>query len=214
LWLIETDVFQLPQLHKHFNVTRHFKMTHPNLLSIFTLLFLTAITNASGQSTSNVQKTENKSEELAKFRKVFWDTPPKPVGFINDYENLFSDKEEVVLDSLIKNFEKRTTIQIAVITFDTTLTSSDSLDALTLRLANLWGVGQKDKNNGVVIGISKGYRKIRIQNGYGIEKILTDADTKVIMDTAFIPHFRKANYFKGTLNGLKALMATLVEKSQ
>lgn len=178
-----------------------------------TLLVLTAFTGASCQTTETVVKAETKSEELAKYRKAFWDNPPEPAGFINDYENLYTDREEIILDSLIKDFEKRTTIQIAVITLDTTLTSSDSLDALTLRLARHWGVGQKDKNNGVVIGISRGYRKMRIQNGYGIEKILSDAETKGIVDTAFIPHFRNGEYYEGTSKGLKTLMATLVEKS-
>lgn len=189
-------------------------MTIPKYFTILTLLCLTALTSALCQTTQSIPKPENKSEQLSKFRKRFWDTPPKPASFINDYENLFTDDEEKSLDSLIKDFEKRTTIQIAVITFDTTLTTSDSLDALTLRLGNLWGVGQKDKNNGIVIGISKGYRKMRIQNGYGIEKVITDAETKVIVDTAFLPYFKEANYFKGTFNGLTVLMARLLEKSQ
>lgn len=189
-------------------------MTLPKYLSILLLLFLTTFTSGSCQTIKNVPKPEDKSEQFSKLRKVFWDDPPKAAGFINDYENLFTDDEETTLDSLIKKFEKRTTIQIAVVTFDTTLTTTDSLDALTLRLANVWGIGQREKNNGVVIGISRGYRKMRIQNGYGIEKLITDAETKVIVDTAFIPHFRNGNYFEGTLHGLKILMATLLEKSQ
>ena len=189
-------------------------MTLPKYCSILTLLFLTAFKSASCQTTHDIPKPENKLGQLSEFRKAFWDDPPKAAGFINDYENLFTDDEEKILDSLIKDFEKRTTIQIAVITFDTTLTTSDSLDALTLRLGNIWGVGQKEKNNGVVIGISRGYRQMRIQNGYGIEKLITDADTKVIVDTGFIPDFRDGNYFKGTFTGLTVLMASLLEKSQ
>ena len=187
-------------------------MLHPKYLSILIFLALTSFTSTFCQTTKTTVKSETKSDEYRKSRKVFWDNPPDSAGFVNDYENLFTDHEEAILDSLIKNFEKTTTVQIVVITFDTTLTSSDSLDALTLRLGNHWGVGQKNKNNGVVIGISRGYRKMRIQNGYGMEKILSDAETKIIIDTVFIPHFRNGEYYEGTSNGLKILMATLVEK--
>ena len=178
-----------------------------------TICILTVTTTASCQA----QKKEDKTASTNKahtFRQIFWDSLPKPVGYVNDFENLYSDSEEEVLDSLMKNFESRTTIQIAVITIDTTMTTTDSLDALTLRFGNVWGVGQKDKNNGVTIGISQGYRRMRIQNGYGIEKILTDDETKQIIDTVFIPSFREAKYFDGTMNGLIALMKILEQRYQ
>ena len=184
-------------------------MTLPKYLSILTLLILTVTSTASCQTNRSSKTEDSTAQKLQLFRRIFWDNLPQPVGYVNDYENLYNDKEEKTLDSLIGDFEKRTTIQIAVVTFDTTMTTPDSLDALALRIARVWGVGQKDKNNGVVVGISKGYRQMRIQNGYGIEKVLTDAETKQIIDTAFIPSYREAKYFEGTLQGLQALMATL-----
>lgn len=147
-------------------------------------------------------------------QQSFWDSLPQPKGHINDFENIFSQEEVSVLDSALVQFEKKTTIQIAVITFDSTMTTSGSLPALTLKIANHWGIGQKEKNNGVMIGISKFYRQMRIQNGLGISKILTDAETNTIIDTAFIPGYRQANYFEGTFNGLKALMAILEKRSK
>ena len=162
-------------------------MTLPKYLSILTLLILTVTMTASCQIIRNGKTEDSTEKKLHSFRQIFWDSLPQPVGYVNDYENLYTDKQEKTLDSLIRDFEKRTTIQIAVVTFDTTMTTPDSLDALTLRIAKAWGVGQKDKNNGVVISISEGYRQMRIQNGYGIEKVLTDAETKQIIDTAFIP---------------------------
>lgn len=160
------------------------------------------------------QTVDSSRHNLQSFRKTFWENLPKPNGYVNDFENLFTNIEETTLDSLVGDFEKRTTVQMAVVTIDTIMTSADSLDALTLRIGNVWGVGQKDKNNGVVIGICRGYRKMRIQNGYGIEKILSDNETKQIVDTAFIPSFREGKYFKGTFNGLKTLMQRLEGKSK
>ena len=197
-----------------FNRSCHYKMTLLKYLNILTFLVLTITSTASCQNNRNNETENSTAQNLRSFRQIFWDSIPQPVGYINDYEDLFSDVEEKSLDCLIEDFEKRTTIQITVVTIDTTMTTPDSLDALTLRIANAWGVGQKEKNNGVVIGISKGYRKMRIQNGYGIEKMLTDAETKKIIDTAFIPYYREAEYFKGTFKGLQALMATLKKRDK
>jgi uncharacterized membrane protein YgcG len=75
-----------------------------------------------------------------------------------------------------------------------------------LTIANNWGIGKKGKNNGILIGISTGLRKIRINNGYGIETKLTDTETKKIINDFILPEFEKGNYFEGTKNGLLALM--------
>lgn len=192
-------------------VTCHFKMTPLKYLSILTFSILTVTATASCQ----VKKDKDRNATIDKaqtFRQLLWDSLPKPIGYVNDYENIYSDREEEVLDSLIKAFENKTTIQIANITIDTSMTTKDSLDALTLHFGNTWGVGQEGENNGVTIGISRGYRRMRIQNGYGIEKNLTDEETKQIIDTAFIPSFRDAKYFEGTFNGLVELMNILGQR--
>jgi uncharacterized protein len=185
-------------------------MTQLKYVSFFLLVFWTVAT-ASCQPWADKTKANDTKEHLLN-QQQFKDSIPEPFGYVNDFENLFTHNERQTLDSLLQDFDKRTTIQIAVITIDTAMTTKDSLDAFTLKLANSWGVGQKDKNNGVVVGISRAYRKMRIQNGYGIEKILTDAETKRIIDTAFVPGFRDADYFRGTLTGLQSLMKILEER--
>lgn len=186
-------------------------MTPYKYLNFLLICLLTVTHTACGQA-PNRTIGNTKADSIKIYRQLFWDSLPEPVGYVNDFENIYNDKEEEVLDSLIMNFEKRTTIQIAVITFDTTMTAKDSLDILTLRFGNVWGVGQKGKDNGVTIGISKGHRRMRIQNGYGIEKVLTDDETKQLIDKVFIPSFRDAKYFEGTFNGLLALMNILEQR--
>ena len=134
---------------------------------------------------------------------------PNAIGFVNDFENIFTSKEKSSLDSLVTNFEKATTVEIAIVTLDTNYTVKNQFDEYTLKLANHWGVGKKDKNNGILIGISKSLRKIRIQNGYGIETVLSDSATKVIIDSTFIPQFKKGNFYKGTYNGTLKLMSAV-----
>jgi uncharacterized protein len=128
--------------------------------------------------------------KLQASRQIFWDSLPKPLSWTNDYEDLFSDTEKQKLDSIISAFEKETTMQICIVTIDTIYTSKEKFDDLALHIANDWGVGQKDKNNGVTICISAGHRRIRICNGYGIEKILSDEETKEIMNSYFISKFK------------------------
>ena len=138
------------------------------------------------------------------------DSLPRAAGWVvYDLENIFTYKQEEKLSQLITNFEKETTVEIAVLTLDTSAITTDNFDAFILAVANRWGVGKAGKDNGVVIGISKGLRYISVQNGYGIEKELTDAETKQIIDTRFLPKFKRGKYYKGTKNGLKALMNEL-----
>jgi uncharacterized protein len=134
---------------------------------------------------------------------------PQQRGYVNDHEGLFSKAQQTNLDSLIKKFESKTTIQIVIISIDTTMVTRESFDDYTLRILNTWGVGHKGKNNGVLIGISAGYRMMRIQNGYGIQKILSDYETKQIIDSAFLPSFIEGEMYNGTLKGLIALMEKL-----
>ena len=192
-------------------VTCHFKMTPFKYLSFLFLFFWTVTSTASCKSYSDKAKTKD-TLAPSLTQEHFQDSLPRPYDYVNDFESLFSESEKQTLDSLLQDFEKRTSIQIAVLTIDTSMTTRDSLEAFTLKIGNSWGVGQKDKNNGVVIGISQAYSKMSIQNGYGIEKILSDAETKEIIDTAFIPSFRDADYFQGTLTGLKSLMKILEER--
>lgn len=138
-----------------------------------------------------------------------WENLPKPTGWVNDLENIFTVEEEKTLDSLITDYEKRTTIEITVITIPTSATDKDRFDELTLLIANKWGVGKKEKNNGILIGISKGHRTIRIQNGYGIEKLITDNQTKQIIDQIIIPSFKVSDYYKGVFDGIQEIKRIL-----
>ena len=136
------------------------------------------------------------------------DNVPKYTGYVNDFENIFTDAEEKNLDSLITAFEKETSVEIAVVTLDTVMVgpTDDDMYAITFEIANTWGVGKKEKDNGVLIAISKGRRRMRIQIGKGLEKAISDKQTKEFIDDHFIPHFKEDRYFTGTYEGLKQII--------
>ena len=146
---------------------------------------------------------------LYHFKHYFNNALPTPKNYVSDYDNLFTPQQEDSLNDLINLFEKQTTNQIAIVSFDTAMVTKQNFEELTLRLGNAWGVGDKNKKNGILIGICAGYKKIRIQNGKGIEKILSDSATKNIIDSNFIPYYKKADYYSGTLNGVKAIIQKL-----
>lgn len=178
------------------------------------LFFLFLVINLKAQNTENVEKDSLKIKSIELYREIYWNNLPKPVSWTNDYEDLFSEVEQAKLDSIISKFEKETSIEIAIVTIDTLQTSKEKFEDLTLHIAQTWKIGKVEKDNGILIGISKGYRTIRIQNGYGIEKIITDEETKKILENYFIPEFKKDEYYQGTLNGLCEIIRLLKYKTE
>lgn len=138
------------------------------------------------------------------------DVFPKPVGFVNDFDSIFSETERADLLKLIKLHEATTTNQIAVITVNDLGTYTD-IEKYSFDLANYWGVGQKDKNNGVLIAIHEPGRKLWIQNGDGIVNKLTDAETSYIIQSKMIPEFRRNDYYKGVHRGVVAIIKELTK---
>ena len=134
---------------------------------------------------------------------------PKNKGWVNDFENIFSTGQENSLDSILSAFEKKTTIEIAIITIPEIMTTAENFDNLVVQISNYWRLGKKDKNNGILIGVSKGLRSIRISNGLGIEAILTDDQTKKIIENTIIPNFKVENYYQGTLKGIEEIIKNL-----
>ena len=168
---------------------------------------------------SNVwsQKEEIKDVSLRQLmienlRQLFWIDPIRLTPWISDYEGLYTEEQEAKLNEVINTFEAATTIEIAIVTLDTLKVSKNKFEDLSLHIANTWGVGKPDKSNGILIAISKDYRFMRIQNGNGIKKIITDDETKQVINNYFIPEFKIGNYFEGTLNGLQGLIRLIKTK--
>jgi uncharacterized protein len=133
---------------------------------------------------------------------------PKPTGFINDFDSIFSDEQEVNLLQLVKKHEAATTNQIAVVTL-TDIGTYDDLQQYSLDLSNYWGAGQKGKNNGVLIALYMKDKKIWIQNGSGIMNQLTNTETEDIITAVIIPEFKKGDYYTGLHTAIEAIIEEL-----
>jgi uncharacterized protein len=134
---------------------------------------------------------------------------PVPSGWINDYSNVFTPAEEKSLDSLVAAYEKETGVEIAILTTNEDLRDTTDLELFSLAVFNKWGVGKKEKNNGILFCIAIESRRIWIRNGAGIQTFLTDLETKRIIDRAIVPSFKNGEYYKGVREGIIAMQNRL-----
>lgn len=140
--------------------------------------------------------------------------PPKPAAgtgvYVQDNAGIIRDSDERLILQLGRELDQKTTAQIAVLTIPSL--EGESLEDYSLEVLRNWGIGQKGKDNGVLILIAAKDRKSRIEVGYGLEGVLPDGLTGRIQDRYMLPYFRKGDYSKGILQGYAAT-AGIVAKS-
>lgn len=181
-----------------------------NKIAIVLFFFFSLSLNA--QTQDSIREDSLRLKNLESIRGLFWKDLPKPHNWTNDYEGLFTKGQEKELNDIITGFERETSAEIAIVTINTAKVADENFEALSLHIAKTWGIGKRGKDNGILIAISKGYRRMRIQNGNGIAKIMTNDETGEIIDRYFVPYFREGDYYKGTLEVLKRLIEVLKAK--
>src|SRR5438128_5251396 len=100
--------------------------------------------------------------------------PPIPRAYFNDYAQVVSPAVATELNQQLEQFERKTSIQILVAVFPK-MQSDSSIEDYTVRVAQAWGVGQKDKSNGAALFVFIQDHKMYLQVGYGLEGALPDA---------------------------------------
>lgn len=132
---------------------------------------------------------------------------PKATGYVNDFANLLTREQGASLNDELAAFEKKTTIEIAVVTVP--WLNNQSIEDYTKGLAKEWGVGKRGQNNGIVFLIAPKERKMRIETASGARSILTDSRADQIRDDAVIPRFKAGNMPQGIIDGTHAIMRAL-----
>lgn len=120
---------------------------------------------------------------------------PQPARLVNDYANALQPQEREALERKLDTYFDSTSTQIAVV-IENSLEGDDLFD-YSQRLATAWGIGEKGKNNGILIYVAISDRKARIHTGYGMEATITDALTTRIRQQYMNPNFKKGNYYEG-----------------
>lgn len=128
-------------------------------------------------------------------------------GRVVDTVGFMENQARSRLEVLLLSHEKRTGDQV-VFTSVPDLQGYD-IETFGYQLARHWEIGQRDKNNGVVLIVAKAERKVRIEVGYGLEAVLTDAISANILQTIILSEFKKGNFERGIELGMGAILEVL-----
>ena len=132
--------------------------------------------------------------------------PPAPPRYFNDYAGVISPDTASRLNKTLEDFERETSNQILVAIYPK-MQSDSSIEDYTVRVAEAWKVGQKQKNNGAVLFVFTQDRKMFLQVGYGLEGALPDALAKQIIENELKPRFRSGDFNGGLSAGVAAILA-------
>jgi len=134
---------------------------------------------------------------------------PNPPRLVNDFAGVLSKNEYNNLENSLEQFARQTSTQILVVTVPD-LQGYDPAD-YAFQLGIKWGVGQKDKDNGLVILLkpktSESRGQVFVATGYGLEAVLPDAIVnRDIVDNEMIPRFERNDYYAGLAAGINVIM--------
>ncbi|QJP17238.1 YgcG family protein [Starkeya sp. ORNL1] len=134
-------------------------------------------------------------------------TFPPLTGRVVDAASILNPAARAALDAKLAAQEGKTTDQFVVATVPSL--QGTSVEDYANRLFRAWKLGQGDKNNGALLLVAPNERKVRIEVGYGLEGVLTDAVTSTIIQTAMLPAFRSGDFAGGVTKGADAVIEVL-----
>ncbi|WP_342058330.1 TPM domain-containing protein [Aeromonas sp. OTU364] len=137
---------------------------------------------------------------------------PPLSGRVVDEAALMSRKQAHQLTQQLAAFEKRSGIQLVVVSIDSL--DGETIEEYGYQLGRHWGIGQKNKNNGVLLLIAQDERKVRIEVGYGLEGALPDAIAANIIQTRILPAFKRGDMVAGVVAGSQGIMQALAGEYQ
>ena len=143
--------------------------------------------------------------------QIFGVEIPYLTGRVNDYAQILSEDNKNFLGATLKTHEEKTTNQVVILTLPTL--DGESIEDFASRVFEDWQLGQKDKDNGILILVVPNDRKMRIEVGYGLESELTDLLASRIIRNIMTPKFRDNDFNGGIIDGTLAVIASLEGES-
>jgi uncharacterized protein len=132
---------------------------------------------------------------------------PYLTGRVTDDAQILSEITRQTLSQTLKEYEDRTSNQIAVLTVPTI--NGEGIEEYAVRVFQAWKLGQKGKDNGVLFVVVPNDRRMRIEVGYGLEPTLTDGRAGQIIRTVMTPRFKNGDYDGGITDGVQAVINVL-----
>jgi uncharacterized protein len=134
-------------------------------------------------------------------------TLPPLSGRVVDEAGVLDSATRAALTQKLADLEAKTTDQLVVVTLPSL--QGTSIEELGVALGRAWQIGQKGKNNGVLLIVAPNERKVRIEVGYGLEGTLTDAVSRLIIANAIVPRFQQKDFAGGIGRGVDDIVAVL-----
>jgi len=139
--------------------------------------------------------------------------PDMPANYVVDLANIVDENTEAKLNATLRELEQKTTAQVIVLTIDSL--EGESLEGYSISLAHdRWKLGQKGKDNGVLILIAMQDRKYRFEIGYGLEGILPDSLVGSFGRRYLRPYFREGDYSTGIYFATIAVVEEIAQNSR
>ncbi|KAB0668819.1 TPM domain-containing protein [Oryzomonas sagensis] len=130
---------------------------------------------------------------------------PQLNGRVNDYARMLSPETVRQLDQKLAAFERDSSTQIAVLTVPTL--QGDDLEQFSIHVAEQWKLGQKGKDNGVLLILAQAERKVRIEVGMGLQGVLPDITASHIIRDVMRPYLKADNFDQGVTAGIDAIIS-------
>lgn len=132
---------------------------------------------------------------------------PQKQTSLYDYIGLLNASQKTALENKLIRYADSTSTQIVMVVISTT--KGEDISLLGAQWGQKWGIGQADKDNGILIILAKDDRQVDINTGYGIEYRVSDRDAERIINRVMIPEFKVGNYYAGLDQGADAIFAAL-----
>jgi uncharacterized protein len=132
---------------------------------------------------------------------------PALSGRVVDDAGVLDEGTRAALTQKLAEFEAKTTDQFVVVTLKSL--QGTSIEDLGVELGRHWQIGQRDKNNGVLLIVAPNERRVRVEVGYGLEGALTDAVSRLIIENGITPRFRAGDFAGGITRGVDDIISVL-----
>jgi uncharacterized protein len=140
---------------------------------------------------------------------------PKLTGHVTDQAGMLEPGQRDKLEAVLTDYEAKTGSQIAVLLVKST--EPEQIEQYSIRVADAWKLGRKGVDDGVLLMVAKdnpaALRRLRIEAGRGVQGVLTDAQSKRILEDVIAPHFKQNQFYDGLVAGVGAI-ATLLNQEQ
>jgi uncharacterized protein len=178
-----------------------------------TLLLATLLINAAGAQPAPQPPTAPPAPPIPSLGAQQPIAPLK--AHVTDLAGMLNQQQRSALDTVLSEYEQKTGSQIAILLVPST--APEAIEQYSIRVADAWKLGRKGQDDGVLLLVAKdnpqALRRLRIEAGRGVQGVLTDAQSKRVLQDVIAPHFRQNDYYGGLVAGVGAITALLNQES-